>query len=1077
MAHADGSLVCSTCGSENAAESRFCASCGSLLPGPARSVAETRRVVTVLFSDLAGSTALGNELDPESLRQLMTRYFQEMGAVVQRYGGTTEKFIGDAIMAVFGVPRLHEDDALRAVQAAVAMRDALQGLNEEFEAHWGVRIVTRTGVNTGEVIAGDSSKGESFVVGEAVNVAARLEQAAGPGEILIGEATYRLVRDVSTTAPIQPLQVKGKSESVAAWNLVDVAPTPVATRGLESPLIGRDRELAALENVLQRTVESRSCELVTVMGPAGVGKSRLTRDFLPRLDSGTTVVVGRCLPYGEGITFWPIVEVLRAAAGISDAHSPDEARTKIAELVEGPDAALVRARLAALMGLADVMPGVQETFWAVRKLFDELAARRPLVVVFDDIHWAEPTFLDLLEYLVDSLVGVPVLLVCLARPELLEVRGDWMTSKSNASLVTLRSLSDAEMAGLIRNLLRGAELAEEARARIADAAEGNPLFVEETLRMLIDDGLLSADAGTWTAADDLASLTIPPTINSLLTARLDRLDEEERAVIERASVIGRVFWWGAVAECAPEEQRPRVGSRLQSLVRKELIRPDRSDLLEEDAFRFTHILIRDAAYNGIPKSVQAQLHECFASWIEVKKGDRAGEYEEIVGHHLEQAYRSLAELGLSNERVESLARRAAVPLASAGRRAFARGDMPAAVNMLSRAVSLGPRDDPARLRLLPELAFALLETGDLGHTRDVIAEMRQAASASADRRLQAHAQILDLWVRFLAEPEGWADEAQREARRAMAIFEEHDDERGLAKGWSLLGLFHLTKCNFRAAEEAWEKAAAHAHAAGDTREWLESLSWVPLAVWAGSLPVEDGIRRCSDVLGRADGDRKAMSAALFSWGNLEAMRGRFDESRQLIGQARSTLEEVALTVWIAGPLTEMSAWAELWAGDPAAAEHELRWGVSTLQTMGELAWLPTIAGILAEAVYVQGRYEEAEAFIQLGEETAGSDDAYSQGLLRCVRAKVLARQGQAAEAVQLAREAVAIAEPTDFLFLQSFVLDGLGEVLQVTGSTEEAEAAFTEALRLCERKGFAVGARRARKRREQVRAPSPPSSS
>jgi class 3 adenylate cyclase/tetratricopeptide (TPR) repeat protein len=1080
MARAAGIMVCSTCGSENATDSRFCASCGSLLTGEARGAVETRKVVTVLFSDLAGSTALGGELDPESLRQLMTRYFQEMAGVIRSHGGTTEKFIGDAIMAVFGVPRLHEDDAPRAIRAAVAMRHALQGLNEEFKDHWGVGIITRTGVNTGEVIAGDPSQGESFVVGEAVNVAARLEQAASPGEILIGEATYRLVRDFAVTEPVQPLHVKGKSESVAAWKLVDVAPTRPEARGLESALVGRDQELSVLEEMFRRTVGSRSCELVTVMGPAGVGKSRLTREFLPGLDNRTTVVVGRCLPYGEGITFWPIVEVLRTAAGITDVHSSDEARTKIAELLEGPDAPLVSARLAALMGLADVTPGVQETFWAVRKLFAELAARQPLVVVFDDIHWAEATFLDLLEYLVDSLHGVPALLVCLARPELLEVRGGWMTSKANASLITLRSLSDAEMTGLITNLLGGAELAHEARARIADAAGGNPLFVEETLRMLIDDGLLSAVAGTWTASDDLSSLTIPPTINALLTARLDRLDEEERAVIECASVIGRVFWWGAVAEMSPEEQRPRVGSQLQSLARKELIGPDRSDLREEDGFRFTHILIGDAAYNGIPKSVRADLHERFASWIEGKRRDRAGEYEEIIGYHLEQAHRSLAELGLSDERVESLARRAAAPLASAGRRAFARGDMPAAVNMLSRAVSLGPRDDPARLRLLPELAFALVETGDLGRTQDVIAEMREAATASADRRLQAHALILDLWVRFLAEPEGWADEASREAQRAISVFEEHDDEDGLAKGWSLLGLFHLTKCSFGASEEAWEKAAAHAYSAGDHREWLESLSWVPLVVWAGRMPVEVGIRRCRDVLSRADGDRKAMSAALFSWGNLEAMRGRFDESRQLIGQARSALEEVALTVWIAGPLTEMSALAELWEGDSAAAERELRWGVRTLQKMGELAWLPTIAGILAEAVYVQGRYQEAEAFIRLGEESAGSDDAYSQGVLRSVRAKILAHEGHAEEAVRIAREAVAIAEPTDFLFLQSFVLSGLCDVLETAGFTEEADAALADAVRVCDQKGFVVGARRARRRREEVRSarvvPKPPSS-
>ena len=1078
MAKAGGTLVCSSCGGENTAASRFCASCGTLLTGQARQSSETRRVVTVLFSDLAGSTALSDELDPESLRQLMTRYFREMAEVIRRHGGTTEKFIGDAIMAVFGVPLLHEDDAIRAVRAAIEMRHALQGLNEEFEGHWGVRIVTRTGVNTGEVIAGDPSRGESFVVGEAVNVAARLEQAAGPDQIVIGGGTYRLVRDVAATAPIAPLRVKGKSEPVAAWNLLDVALTPTTRRGLESPLIGRDRELATLKQMFQRTVGSGSCELVTVIGPAGVGKSRLTREFVRSLDDRTTVLVGRCLPYGEGITFWPIVEVLRAATGISDVHSPDEARRRITALLKGADAPLVSARLAGLMGLANVTPGVQETFWAVRKWLDELAARQPLVVVFDDIHWAEPTFLDLLEYLVDALDGVPVLLVCLARPELLELRGGWMTSKASASLITLRSLSDAEMSGLIKNLLGGAELADEARARIAGAAEGNPLFVEETLRMLIDDGLLSAAAGTWTAHDDLSSMTIPLTIHALLTARLDRLVEEERSVIECASVIGRVFWWGAVAEMSPEEQRPRVGSQLQSLARKELIRPDRSDLREEDAFRFTHSLIADAAYSGIPKGVRAELHERFASWIEAKRRDRASEYEEIVGYHLEQAYRSLAELGLSNERVESLARRASAPLASAGRRAFARGDMPAAVNLLSRAVALGPRYDPARLSLLPELAFALLETGDLGRTQDVIAETSEAAIASADSRLKAHAVILDLWVRFLVEPEGWADEAYREARRAISIFEEHDDEQGLAKGWSLLGLFHLTKCHFGVSEEAWEKAAVHAHAAGADREWLESLSWVPLVVWAGRMPVDAAIRRCRDVLASAEGDRKAMSAALFSWGNLEAMRGRFDESRQLIGEARAALEEVALTVWIAGPLTEMSALAELWAGDAEAAERELRWGVATLQKTGELAWLPTMAGILAEVIYVQGRYKEAETFIQLGHETAASDDAYSQGLLRSVRAKILARGGDTDQAVRMAREAVAIAKSTDFLFLQSFVLEALGEVLDVAGFTEEADEVLADAVRVSEEKGFAVGASQARTRREQGRsaraAPSPP---
>src|SRR6266508_2131473 len=490
------------------------------------SVPEARKVVTILFSDVTGSTVLGEALDPESLRQLMSRYFQEMKAVVQRHGGTTEKFIGDAIMAVFGIPRLHEDDALRAVRAAVEMREALHQLNDEFDRTWGVGILARIGVNTGEVIAGDPSRGEAFVVGDAVNVAARLEQTAEPGTVLIGDATYRLVRDAAIVDAVPPLSLKGKTELLTAWRLLDVVPAASGwSRRLDSPLVGRVEELEALQEAFRRTVRNRTCELVTATGAAGVGKSRLSSEFLSRLGTGPRIVRGHCLPYGEGITFWPIVEVLRDAAGIGDADTADEARLKIRRLLAGPDAALADERLAALLGVAVVTPGVQETFWAVRKLFEELSTRQPLVVVFDDIHWAEPTFLDLLEYLVSWLRDSPVMLVCLARPELLEVRGGWLAGKANASLITLGALSEGQIEGLIENLLGGSQLAEEARARIAAAAEGNPLFVEETLQMLVDDGLLRRVDGTWIVSGDLSNLTVPPTIQALLTARLDRLDE------------------------------------------------------------------------------------------------------------------------------------------------------------------------------------------------------------------------------------------------------------------------------------------------------------------------------------------------------------------------------------------------------------------------------------------------------------------------------------------------------------------------------------------------------------------------
>jgi class 3 adenylate cyclase/tetratricopeptide (TPR) repeat protein len=1057
------SAICTRCGLENKTNAYSCYSCGADLNIRDPANGELRKVVTVLFCDVTGSTVLGEALDPESLRRLMARYFQEMKAVVQRHGGSTEKFVGDAIMAVFGVPKLHEDDALRAVRAAVEMRETLHELNDEFERVWGVQIRVHIGVNTGEVIAGDPTQGESFVVGDAVNMAARLEQTAEPGQILIGESTYRLVRDAVAAHPVPPLALKGKTEPVSAWSLLEVTPgVPGWGRRLDSPLVGRHRELRLLEEAFQRTAASRSCELVTVLGAAGVGKSRLTNEFLTKLGSGPRVVSGHCLPYGEGITFWPIIEVLRDAAGVSDTDSPEEARLKILDLLQpAADAQLIGERLAGLLGLSRVQAGIHETFWAVRKFFEELAARRPLVVVLDDIHSGEPTFLDLLEYLVDWIHDVPVMLLCMARGDLLDVRGPWMTGKPNASLIKLQPLTGAETESLIRNLLGGTQPLGKALAQLAELTEGNPLFAEEMLRMLMDSGRLLQDEGNWTVTGDVSMLEIPVTIHALLTARLDQLDQEDRVIIERASVVGRQFSWEAIAELSPDDQREGVGNRLQSLTRKELIGPDRSDLNEEDTFRFTHILIRDAAYQGIPKSVRADLHERFADWIAETFRDRAGEYEELVGHHLEQAYQTLSQLGPVNERIKALGRRAAVPLASAGRRAFARGDMPAAANILSRVTSLLPEKDSERLELLPQLAFAFLETGAFERLQAVVAETSELATASGNLDLQAHALILRLWIQPLTNPEGWVDEAHREAMHAIAAFQEVGDDRGLAKGWSLLGLVHLMKAQFGSAEEAWEKSAAHAHRAGDHRDELENMSWVPISIWAGPTGVEQGLLRCQEVLERVEGDKKAMSSALMAQAPFVAGLGRFDEARDLINRARSLLQEVALTVWMAGPLAQCAGWVELLAGKPAAAEQQLRLGYETLSRIGEMAWLSTVVALLAEAIYAQGRYDEAEDLAKVSEEASGTEDLYSQVVWRGVRAKVLAQRGGADDAERLARESVEIADATDFLHLRWYALMSYGEVLILAGRVQEARAVLETAVRLAELKGNVVGARKA----------------
>jgi class 3 adenylate cyclase/tetratricopeptide (TPR) repeat protein len=1056
--------VCRDCGATNRPRDDRCHACGADLGPPPRASAEARRIITALFSDVTGSTVMGEQLDPESLRRVMARYFSEMTAVLERHGATVEKYIGDAVMAVFGLPLAHEDDALRAVRAAAEMRTALSALNDELESAWGVRIRTRTGLNTGEVLAADADLRQSLVVGDAVNVAARLEQAAEPGDILIGESTFRLVRDAVAAESVGPLDVKGKSEPIAAWKVIEVLPSVTGwSRRLDSPLVGREAELRALRDTFDEMIAMSAPRVVTLMGGAGIGKSRLTAEFVGEVADVARVAQGRCLPYGEGITFRPVAEVLREIAGAPESGSSDEIRGRLHGLLEAADdAPVVEERLVNLLNLGDgVTAGIQESFWAVRRLFEVLAATRPVVIVFDDIQWAEPTLLDLIEYLTDWLAGVPVMVLCLGRPELLDSRPGWLEARANTSLLALEPLPAEVIERLIRNLVDEADLAEGARTRITDIAEGNPLFVEETLRMLVDDGMLRLVQDRWTAVGDLSDPFIPPTIHALMTARLDRLAADERAIIERASVVGREFWWGAVSDLAPPELRSDVARLLQSLSRKELIRPGLSNLPGEDAFEFTHILVRDAAYHAIPKETRADLHELLAAWIERRTRGSAIDLEETVGYHLEQVFRSRAGLGPLSERTKEQGRRAASLLETSGGRAFSRGDMPAAVNLLSRAGSLLPDDDPRRLEVLPRLAFSLMEVGDFERLLSVVGETKETATALDDPRMLAHATILELYIRLFTSPGSWAEEAEREAHAAIATFERTGDDAGLAKGWSLLGLVNVTNGRFGAAQTAWEEAAWHATDAGEERDALDALSWVLLSLWAGPAPVEEGLKRSHEIQERAGSNHKGRASAMFMRAVLEVARTHVDEARELIVQARSLLQEVALTVWMAGPLTQMAGLVELSAGDPAAAERHLRWGYETLNEVGEMAWQHTLIALLAEAVYDQGRYEEAEELARRAEEMAGGEDTFTQVLWRKVAARVAAQRGEIDQAEALIGEARDLAGATDSLQLQGQALVGLAEVHDLAGRPADAAAAVQEAVAVFERKGDLQAARRA----------------
>jgi class 3 adenylate cyclase len=1009
--------TCERCGQENAEGFRFCGACGAELSPEKAPRGEVRKTVTVLFADVTGSTALGERLDPESLRRVMGRYFEEMAAVLDRHGGAVEKFIGDAIMAVFGVPVLHEDDALRALRAAAEMRERLEGLNDELDHDFGVRIEQRTGVNTGEVVAGDGASGQRLATGDAVNVAARLEQAAAPGEILIGDQTRRLVRDAVETQAVGPLEAKGKAEPLPAFRLVSISASAVAfERHFGSALVGRRGELDLVGRAFERAISERTCHLFTLLGAAGVGKSRLVLEATEAMGERATVLTGRCLPYGEGITYWPLIEVFRQAGAESE--------------LEAALAASAR----------------EETSWAVRKALERLAAERPLAVVLDDLHWAEPTFLDLVEGVAEWSRDSPILLLCMARPELLDVRPAWGGGKLNATSVLLEPLSGVEVEELIDVLAEDIELDEDLRSRIKAASEGNPLFLEEMLAMARED------------ADEVPD--VPPTIQALLSARLDRLGSGERTVIERAAVEGRVFHRGAVAELSPAPLRSDVPAHLMALVRKELIRPDESELPGEDAFRFRHLLIRDAAYDSLPKEVRSDLHERFAEWL-TRVAGRA-EMDEIVGYHLEQAHRYSMELGPLDERAAEIGRRSAERLGEAGLRALARSDMHAAANLLGRAVALVPVDDAARLPLLASLGEALGGVGEPERALDVLDEVIEAASAANELGIEARAQADRIELITLFRPdEVTMDEAQAEGERLIPTLEEFGDDVALSKVWRLLSLPPLMACHYVEMGVGFDRALEHARRGGDQRQLTEILFWLAASAAWGPTPVGEAISRCDELLELARGSAAAESGVEMSLALLHAMAGREAEARTLVSEARSVVQELGMKLFYAG--TSMFAgWVELYLGEPEAAEDELRGGHELLDGLGERSQLSTVAALRAEVLCRLGRYAEAEELTRASEEAASAEDVLSQMSWRAQRARALAHRGELAEGERLAREAVALASDTDAPDAIGSCELALAEVLRLRGRSDEAAGHVEEALRLYDAKGISLYADRTR---------------
>jgi len=1007
---------------------------------------QSRKTVTIVFTDVAGSTSLGERLDAEVLRRIMTTYFDRMREVLEQHGGTVEKYIGDAIVAVFGIPELRENDALRAVRAAAEMRIALEELNAELDGRYGVRIEARTGVNTGEVMA-EETRPDAPLTSNASNTAARLEQTARPGEILLGDSTYRLVRDAVEAESAGPLELKGKAAPLTAWRLRHVlAEAPGIARRLDSPIVGRDGELGLLRRAFERAAAERSCRLVTVIGAPGLGKSRLAAEFTSWLAGRAMVLRGRCLPYGDGITYWPVAEVVREAVAITEGDAPEEATAKILALLgKHEEAGTIAERLGSVLGLTDVAAPTQETFWAARRLLETLAERGPVVVVFDDIHWGEATFLDLIEYLAGWSTDAPILVLCLARQELMDTRPNWGSGLPDATSLRLEPLTEEDSERLIENLLGEAPLEEQVRSRIRHAAEGNPLFVEEILRMLVDEELLRRDDGRWTVSGDLSSMAIPPTINALLAARLGRLSREERAVIQRASVVGRVFWWAAVAELSPAPERADVGRHLQALVRKQLVRPDRSRFAGEDAFRFGHILIRDAAYAGTTKELRAELHERFADWLERRAADRPTEFEEIVGYHLEQAHGYLGELGLEDEHARDLARRAADRLAAAGERALARSDIPAAIALLSTATELFEPNEPRRIELLVDLAQALAESGDEERARAVLRDAAARAEEQGSDRLAAHVRVgaLDAWSGAARSSET----DLQEARRAIEVFRRHGDDRGLARAWGLIAWAEWRGRRAAGVERASERALEHARRARSPRDVAASVYLLGPALAHVPRPMEEVARRVEELMEEEQGNRTVEAYLSHSLAHLRAWEGRFDEARRHAARYRSILLDSGQeALWCDS--SEAAADVELWAGNVGEAIRILTESQRRFDELGLDD--PVLHPFLARAFLAADRHEEAEQWaVRASEASHGLWRPLGQAML----ARVRARQGRGEEAEALARVAVAAFERTDFVIFLGQVLVAQADVVSVLGRADEATAAVEEAIRLFERKG------------------------